>query len=620
MLPTSIKKTTHKSFSASLVITSFIAILLTVATIHSNFYSNNIKSHLHSYLAKNILRSNKQIIQNNKVYNAKKFTDNLLLNVTSAVTIFFIFLILLTPVLLLLHYQIKKRFFKINQVDVSQGLGLINSKILRKKILKDIKKASTNFKLKNYIELAKEKVPITFESLFQNILITGVTSAGKTNSLFEIVDKILEFDNIKLIEVATKDTAITERYINDVNHFIYRPGYRSNYQIDIDILSECKNTSDIKTLSSAIFPKVNGSENGNTRFFKNSEEALLSAIFLTLHEENKLNYEDFFEFLKNYGSDINTLSSKLKIAFDKYGIDMRAYSNNDDSSSNNNTATNVLLGAMSEINKLKTEFKNFKADPFLNDFMSPEKYINGRLSLVLDEENRSVLANDFKLIIGYILKKIKALPDSDNPTFLIVLDEIQNLNDKIDLLQETLAVSRSKGVIFIVSTNSIQSLKEMYKAGWEDIQNATVNKIVLSQSNTKDKEEWMKYFGKVKNKRIKEAVQMRKETSGNLSEEEKLEEVILASELTGLKKGEAYFSTQGYSPSKIHFNLQEKIETYVKFNNGVIRYFNNDIELYGSLNENKDLHYLEEVRADYEVDKDEDETSETKKKEQEWKI
>lgn len=462
---------------------------------------------------------------------------------------------------------------KSKKEKILKGSEFVEAKKLSKIILKDYKKTGNDAR----IFLGEQKVPLQNSEESRGIGIFAKIGAGKTVAIKNILKDIQENTNLIIYERKGDDFFYLYNSKNP-NHYLFSPndtrGLRWN------IFSDIKTDGDLEFVLNCIVPEFGGKD----EHWNSQARIILKCIFLIVMNRENPNNKMLIDFLIENG-DLKTLRANLlkEPVIKQYGLeaDIKASLTVDSKGEADNQGNSVIA----TINKFRGKLKlrnmyfqdgNFSVKEFIKKTTEQK---NLRLFIYNSEKMNGEYNFYLHMFLNLLMKSCLAQNQNKEKTIrgLFVLDEIQSLAsdgtreigaNTIKNVGENLAQLRSYGYSFLVASQSLEKLEDILNKNnvFSLLQNLST-KIILQYDSPIGQKIISDMFGENKKEQLKESFS-EKETMGenrNYRTEEKVENLILGSELANLHALEAFLKIAKYPLTKINFEIIKTVTEEKEF-------------------------------------------------------
>ncbi len=401
----------------------------------------------------------------------------------------------------------------------------------------------TAIELKN--ELKKEKsrlkianIPFPISKETQGIFVLGMAGTGKTVSIKSLLEQV--FDNSLPTLIYDRKPDFTNEFYRKGKDLLLYPYDRNS--VEWNIFADIRENfvlQDVDFICYSLIPPTTG-ENA---IFDNASRDILKCVFLKVYDSEDKTMEYLINFVKQIANlKYTKVYKELEETANKYGIGIKNYL------SSEKLATSVLSNFFTLMNNIAIDEFCHRGDFSIRKFIE-----RGNVNLFvvnkIDTEDR--LRAWYRTLFNVAIKHLLSMPEDKNRRRVFVIDEFQSLG-QLEALEIGITEGRSKGFFPIIATQSLAQVEKIYgKEKMRSIFQSIGTKVIHryeEPEGTKFLSDW-----------IGEEVYVEKEiTYDNQGREtvkwvEKTKRVLLPSDFTKLKVGEAILKISDYDPVKVKF-------------------------------------------------------------------
>lgn len=371
----------------------------------------------------------------------------------------------------------------------------------------------------------------------QNILISGSNGTGKTTAMLELMRRT-RANKQRAIVYDKKGTFVTEFYRPGKDIILNPLDERSPAW---NIWAECHDGADFETIAQALMPEH---LSGNDPFWVNAARTIFSSACHQLSKRGKCTMNDLLEPIFTEPENAEGLSKLLQgtVAetlvsekIDKTALSIKA----------------TLSTYCKSLMFLKGQDEGADQVFSIRDWMQNEQDDSWIFISVVDNLKMPLLRPLITVWLDIAARSLLTLPLNRDRRIWLYYDELGTAH-KLPSLEMTLAEGREYGSCNVVSVLDKSQLYERYTKNGADAMLSLFNTNVFFRTNSEDTAKWMSgLLGK------REVIERRESLSmgGNdirdgvsLSEERRVEPLVLDTEFTTLPNMEAYLRLPGEWP------------------------------------------------------------------------
>ncbi|MCP4156532.1 MAG: type IV secretion system DNA-binding domain-containing protein [bacterium] len=459
----------------------------------------------------------------------------------SEILIKILWIFICSMVIYILFFLVLKRFKSLadHQKDKEfiRGAKIENDKVLKKRLKKEKVTVDFNF---GGIQLPTSAEP-------QHVFFVGAPGTGKTVFLNQIIERIIE-RNDPAIVYDFKGDFVTTFYRENEDH-LFNP--KDKRCVGWNIFNDIKEDWDINAVSESLIPPKAGKD----PFWNMSAGSVLAGILRTCIYEGKTTNKDIDDMLRMDLEDLVSLLSHTPENEDavKPIIDHKS------------KMAQSVVGVMSQYTRSLKLMRRISGDFSINKWIkNPEGNIFITNYSLMTETLKPILS----LFIDLISREILALSDNRDRRIFLLLDEFGTLQ-QLQSIVKLLTLGRSKGASVWPGIQDIGQIENIYSREIRQaIVNACRNSLILSVNDPTTAKflsdkigEYHFEAGEFSSKmgvHDNDGVQLRRT--------EKIESLVLSSELTELPNLEGYVKIAGYPIVKTKLGIKD----YDEINEAII--------------------------------------------------
>lgn len=339
---------------------------------------------------------------------------------------------------------------------------------------------------KDHIYVGRHWIPI---NKMRNVKITGSPGAGKTLQLNATFASAVESGR-KVIIYDTKGE--TRKYLE--YYACHKEGFR--YQsINIsdlnagswDMFADYDTLAKMSTLAKKFIPELKGNGEGG-KFYRDATRLIYDRCGgYLLYNSDAPDLVQYYSCLTSEPDDLRDIIANApggeKTAARLFGTKAEE------------TADNLIMGIEAEVAKLRIAAAHCAHnDKEKGGMVSVRRFLedpNGPQVLLIEQDltervaAEPILTGVFKAIVD----TINARPDRDEPDTFLFLDELQYLGHFKELV-EAAVFSRSKGLVFVLATQDIAGVEELYGPKMAEAILGTCPFTILCRSDSLRTQKW----------------------------------------------------------------------------------------------------------------------------------
>ena len=424
-------------------------------------------------------------------------------------------------------------FFIFRHVSKKQGEGkqirgsqLVTPRQLSKLLMKEGE---------GELKIGEIKLPEKLET--EHCCFIGRTGTGKTTMLNEVIQNLRarNRDGQKAIIYDFKGNYV-EKFYRKETDLIFNP--LDKRTVRWNIFNEIDSKQDIAQIASSLIPD----ESDRDPYWQRAAKAVFRAILTHLYIRDKKTNKDLWDMCSERPK--NLFHSFMELAECRQAV--RHVESRSDSSSR----VDSILSVMDT--KILDPFENLR--DIDGDFSFKDWIVNGKgfLFIVNKADQQELLKPLLSLIIDLMLVKTIALEDDINRRIFLLVDEFVTLQ-KLPSFVSFLSTARSKGGSVWCGLQDLGGVQNLYgKNITSTIFNnfTTLLSFAISDPNTSSYVE--RAFGQREVLKQRPTMQVSDDHVGHGSlSENKIESLILASEMQNLSKLTAYLKIGSYPVTKV---------------------------------------------------------------------
>ena len=457
----------------------------------------------------------------------KRFLKKLETSGYFALQAFIVFFILLTIFFIW-------KGFKSSGVRLKRGARFESFKIIKKQIKARNKK-------KRYKAYSLAGLPYPTYGEMQHTLVIGANGVGKTVLISELVEEIRKRGDRAIIY--DKKCDYIKWFYDESRDYILNPFDKRGE--NWNILGEIQKRHQIKPLSEAFIPKVQGNQDD---IWNEAARIAFSAILEKLLLEKKdLSHKDIVDSILK--KDMKELSYFLKDTVARNIIDP----------SSPKTAASVLFVLASRFNSLKltegTQETSFSIKRWIREkensflfFTSKAEYLN---------ELSSLQTAFFEIAIGSLLSE----ENRTRRKTWIILDELASLQ-KIPSLAKGLSLGRSYGACFVLGLQNISQMREIYGRNTTESLSSECHNRCVFKANDPDTAKWIvANLGEAEVTEFKEGLSYGAHNMRdgiNVNTQDRVHSLLLPSEIQNLERLHLYLKMVDFPAVKTQLSYKER--------------------------------------------------------------
>jgi len=391
------------------------------------------------------------------------------------------------------------------------------------------------------LKIGEIKLPEKLET--EHCCFVGRTGTGKTTMLNEVIQNLRarNRDGQKVIIYDFKGNYV-EKFYRKETDLIFNP--LDKRTVRWNVFNEIKSKQDIAQIASSLIPD----ELDRDPYWQRAAKAVFRAILTHLYIKDKKTNKDLWNMCAERPK--NLFHSFMELSECRQAI--RHVESRSDSSSR----VDSILSVMDT--KILDPFENLR--DIDGDFSFKDWIVNGEgfLFIVNKADQQDILKPLLSLIIDLMLVKTIALEDDLNRRIFLLVDEFVTLQ-KLPSFVSFLSTARSKGGSVWCGLQDLGMVQETYgKNIASTIFNnfTTLLSFAISDPNTASYVE--RAFGQREILKQRPTMQVSDDHVGHGSlSENKIEPLILASEMQNLSKLEAYLKISSYPITKVKIPFKD---------------------------------------------------------------
>ncbi len=500
---------------------------------------------------------------------------------------------------------------------LNEKLSIKSSKtVLRGSTILNAKELKKSIKEKSRLTIGKSKVPIPYFDENRSFGLIGKSGAGKTQTIFNLLEQITTFKEMMIIYDRKPDFWIS--YFREDKDYLFYPADKRSLKWNLfdDISDNDKyKINEIDFMVKSIIPE---NPKASDPFWDNAARIILKAVFIKVKNSSKPSNKTLIDFIRTYREQ-EELWEELEEIEHKYGVPVQLILKE-----GSKTADSIMINLEPYYSKiLKNEFYYTEGNFSIKKFIASvkDKNVDTRLFLVQTKKEDGYYESYFRLMIDMMTREIMSLPNNKNRRIWSFFDEFQTLgklNEVIDLLAE----ARSKGNCSLLATQDLARVEEIYgEKLMRSIFNLLSTKIMMQYDEPKGQKFVSDFYGEQEVEEKTTNRMIGKEASRDVTqmqEKTQVKKILLAGELSNLKPLEAYVKISNYPIAKLNFKyLEPKIlyqleeDKYIPFDSVYEDEELEDDEM-ESENQNEEIKEDEEeesIKTDKEQKKEDEEMS-----------
>lgn len=445
-------------------------------------------------------------------------------------------------------YLSRKRGDKLHEAEYIRGATLISNKELKR----EIKKLNKTSRHDENIELAGIPMPMTAH--FLSHLIIGAPGTGKTIILFDLVEQLIA-NGDKVLIYDMKGTFASIFY-NPKRDILLNPfDVRSR---GWNVFEEAKTKADFENIAHALIPHTKDSSDP---FWTEGARILFRELCHKLYESGQETKK--LPTMKQLNVLIHKESTK---DIGKYLQGTNAASIFDEEPEKHTKGIIAVLSVLAGfLHYLDDEKESFS----INQWMTNESDI-GNLYITSGRYHKSIrplLTTWIDIAINSVLQL--EVKKANKKKIWFILDELPSLN-KLPNLSYGMEVLREYGCSFVIATQSISKLQEIYHdKGVEVLSGVANTKVVLRNTSQKSAEWCSDILGSQEVRQYEESYSMgahQLRDGVNVRKQLVTRKLVLPWEIMALKKTDSYslgyISYAGFPASQIKVDFKHYPQEY----------------------------------------------------------
>jgi len=400
-----------------------------------------------------------------------------------------------------------------------------------------LKKGAKNDKIRN-LRIGKSIIPRKMETT--HILILGAAGSGKSVLLNQLLKQIngrkdkSRYGPEKAIIYDLKGEYIEKHYTEE--DYIFSPfDLRS---VKWSFFNEIKTFPDFDVVAKSLYTV----KDKRNEYFYNCAKDVFRAGLIYLYMNDKTSNTDIWNFFSESLDNIKRALSTLPLK--ERGAIKHIEKEEANSSAN-------IVSVLQE----RIQFFRYLID--LDGDFSLREYIRNNSTQNLYLLNIDLYKNIFKplmsLVVDIMIREILSLPDDLNRRIFIIIDELGSLY-KLESVLDLVTIGRSKGAPLICANQDLGRLEETYgKPNVQTLFNNFNSLVVFRINEPKTAEFLSQAIGEQQIIRSQRSSQISPTDYGDrksYNEQEKLERIMIPSELQSLKDFQAILRVANYGLAK----------------------------------------------------------------------
>lgn len=431
-----------------------------------------------------------------------------------------------------LFYFLKQRGKAHTEDKYVKGDTIVAPEVLKKQ-LEHAKKASD-------IQLGKPKLPLVLNAELQHIGLDGTTGAGKTNTLYEILD-LIRLRGERAIIFDENGNFLKYYFRQDSDHLLNGLDLRSHAW---DLWAECYDKADFESMAVALIPL---GKSQDPFWVLGARTIFVEAAFKMRADKDKS-----IRRLRNIlmAQSLDEMQDILKGTMAESLVDEKI----------EKTAISIkaILSAYLKSLYYVKEGKN----PFsIRDWVQNERD-DSWLFVSAKENKREALRPLTTAWLDLAISEALSLEDNSCRRLWIFLDEVATLN-KLPSLESALARGRKKGLCVVIGTQNNSMLRNIYGHDSAEAISGLLNtRIFFRQTDPKIASWSASNFGERVIEEVKEGLSYGANTMRdgvNLNRVETRKPLLNASDIMRLNNLECWVRYPGSWPvTKLSFDYHKK--------------------------------------------------------------
>lgn len=391
------------------------------------------------------------------------------------------------------------------------------------------------------IVFGKEKVrlPISYENT--GLFLFGSPGSGKSTFIKHLIPQITG-DPIIIYD---RKPEFYPLFYEQSRDLLFDPS--DNRTIKWNIFKEIQEREDIDNIVRSLIPLP---IDPKSAFWYQAAQDIFIAIFTHVWESEKCSNKKLIDFLYENGNNRGKLFNKLK-----HYPQVEGYISKD-----NNTSNSVMSVVAQFSNALIQRHFYSEGDFSIREYI---RNPNGRLFIVNRIATEDAFKTYFTLFLDLAFREFLSREVDRNFRFWFIIDEFPTLM-KLETLQHLLAEGRDRGSCVTLGAQDFEQVKKKYGADAYSIFNQTNTKIIFHINDPNTTEYISRSLGEQE-----VAIPVRTLSAGtkkfkdgySFSEQQKINRIILPSEIKGLPALKCYVSLGEYPVTKISVNIFKKQPT-----------------------------------------------------------
>jgi len=451
--------------------------------------------------------------------NTRMYLESIFLDLWHEVYYFFPFSLLIYLAYPVIIVRFARRARKDSATIHLRGPQLKSPEEVQKAIDDDSEKTDLNI---GYI-----KMPISKEC--QHTYIIGTTGTGKTTFLRQGLDKIRARDECAIIYDLKGDFVST--YYDPSRDFIFNP--LDSRCLGWNVFNDIKKVPDIYSFAASLIP----TGVGDAVHWNSVARDIFIGVMHFLCAEGKTTNSDLWNALSSSSREIRDMLASTEGG--KAGLKHLE----DPSSKQAGSAISTLMNFVSVFRFMSSIDGEFS-------FYNWVRKRRGWIFVVNTPEVQEMLRPILSLAVDIVAKNLMSLVDDRNRRIFMVIDELGTLH-QLDGLINIITLGRSKGASLWLATQDFGKVNEVYG---KDIAATIFNNCsthVCFRVNDPDTAEFLeRSFGEREVSIVDDTVSMGlddRKAGLSFARKTKMEKIVLAGELTGLRDLHFYLKMGHYS-------------------------------------------------------------------------
>lgn len=390
-------------------------------------------------------------------------------------------------------------------------------------------------KEKRELRIGKVKLPKKLET--EHCCFIGRTGTGKTTMLNRVIQglRARKTDGQKVIIYDYKGDYI-EKFYREGTDLLFNP--LDKRTIQWNIFNEIETESDVAQIADSLIPD----EADRDKFWTRAARAVLRAILKHLSIKNKRTNKDLWDMCTERPKNLFHSFMELE--------ECREAIRHVESRSDSSSRVDSILSVMDT--KVLDPFRNLR--DINGDFSFKDWIANGKgfLFIANRPKQTAFLKPLLSLVIDTMLINAIDLEDDLNRRIFLLIDEFATLQE-LPSFVSFLSTARSKGGSIWCGLQDLGKVKKTYG---EDITSTIFNNFTtllsFAISDPKNASYIAKAFGQREVLKMRPTMQVSDDHVGHGSlSENKIEDLILPSEIQNLSRYQAYLKISGYPMTKV---------------------------------------------------------------------